>query len=168
MSSTQNDSELYLVGFRILSDSTNPQFYTLYVGCDRPIQLQDEPILFSQIELAKNALEICDCGAKELGSAPSDLYAVYDIALSLYLLCEADEQEGSELLDCINALLDITNATKETVPSTYRSLLHSFADHLTFNTNIDSYFTDNNIKRKEMLDAVYWCIGCITCNTIYL
>src|SRR5437016_4803226 len=97
-----NDTErptLDLIGFRIEPDIFEPQLYTIYVGGDRPILCGGQPILFVRPELAEAALQKSDCGAAAYGPAPSELYAVFDLADVIYTLNHKDEAENADVLD---------------------------------------------------------------------
>jgi hypothetical protein len=161
MSSHTERPRLYLVGFRIEPDIFAPQLYTVYVEGDRPILREGQPILFVRPELAEAALQRSDCGAAAFGPAPSDLYTVYDYTSAIYTLNHKEEAENSELLDCINVLLDFCNCIDEPMPSAYRACLESLADHLTFNKEFASFLYDMNISRKNVTDALFWCMGMI-------
>ena len=136
MENGSHHSPLYLIGFRIEPDIFEPQLYTIYVDGDRPILLEGRPIVFTKPELASVALNKSDCGASNFGSAPSDLYTVFDITKAIYLLNTMDEVTDSELLDFFNVLLDFINCIDEPMPNLYRSHLSMIADHLTFNYTI--------------------------------
>jgi hypothetical protein len=155
-------SQLYLVGFRIDPDVSEPQLYTLYVDDDRPIPGAGRPIVFVRPDLADDALQASDCGAAALGPAPSELYAVFDLSGALYTLNEEDEDEGSNLLNRINMILDFCKNVDELMPAAYRSRLESLADHLTFETRFGAFLRENDLSRNEMTDALYWCLGAIS------
>jgi hypothetical protein len=120
-----------------------------------------QPIVFATAGLASKALEVSDCGASEIGPAPTELYAVYDITDVIYTLCEKDEEEGNEVLDFINVLLDFVNCTEEEMPALYRSALEKLADHLTFNRKFVEFFASEELDRKTVCDAIYWTLGMV-------
>jgi len=101
------DASLYLVGFRIEPEIFDVQMYTIYVDGDRPIMRKGFPILFPRPELAASALSKSDCGASEIGPAPTELHYVWDITAAVYTLKEKDEAPSSELLNFLNVILDI-------------------------------------------------------------
>jgi hypothetical protein len=161
MSADIDQSTLYLIGFRIEPDIYNPQLYTIYVDGDRPIMCQGQPIVFFRPDLATAALHKSDCGAAEIGPAPTELQAVFDIAAAIYTLNEEDEAEDAELLDCINILLDFANCVDELMPKEYRRSLEMLADHLTFNKRFAEFLESNNLERQKITDAIYWTLGMI-------
>ncbi len=159
-----NDAEpptLYLLGFRIEPDLTEPQLYTIYVDDDRPILCGGKPILFVRPDLARAALQKCDCGAAAFGPAPSQLYAVFDFADAIHTLNLKDEAENAQLLDCINLLLDFCHCIDKPMPWAYRSCLEALADHLTFHKEFASFLSKKRIPRDAVTDAFSWCMGMI-------
>lgn len=161
MKPIDEDSELYLVGFRIEPDIFDPQMFTIYVNDDRPILFEGQPILFPRAELAPNALKKSDCGASSFGVAPTELYCVYDIASAIYTLNEKDEDESNEVLNLINLVLDFANCGKERMPATYRADLSLLADHLTFNYRFTEFLQQHELDRQRVIDALYWAIGMV-------
>jgi hypothetical protein len=161
MYAAEQESTLYLVGFRIEPDLYEPQLYTIYVEEDRPIMWQGHPIVFTRPDLAKAALEKSDCGASKFGPAPVELHTVLDFASAVYTLCVEDEAPDTEALDCINTLLDFANCVDERMPDAYRSCLEILADHLTFNKPFGQFLQDNNLSRQLISDAIYWSLGMI-------
>jgi hypothetical protein len=161
MSANTQQSTLYLVGFRIEPDIYDPQLYTIYVDSDRPITFEGQPLVFTRSDLAAAALRKSDCGAARIGPAPTELYAVFDIADAVYTLNMCDEAEDSELLDCINVLLDFVNCIAEPMPETYRSALERLADHLTFHKRFADFLASEKLERQTITDAIYWSLGLI-------
>jgi hypothetical protein len=135
--------------------------YTIYIDDDRPILYQGRPILFPRAELAPIALEKSDCGASAIGPAPTELWAVYDIADAIYTLNERGEEKESELLDLIIVILDFANCTNEKIPDNYRVDLCMIADHLTFDHCFSDFLQQHNLDRRRLTDALYWGIGMI-------
>jgi hypothetical protein len=156
---------LYLVGFRIEPDIFDPHMYTIYVDDDRPILSEGRPILFPRFDLAAIALSKSDCGASMIGPAPSELYAVFDIAAAIYTLNEKDEESSNEVLNVLNIILDFVNCTKEKMPASYRRALEMLADHLTFNPNFAEFFDGNIVSRNKVTNAIYWSLGMILYNS---
>jgi hypothetical protein len=165
MIDSTNETTLYLIGFRIEPDICDPQLYTIYVNDDRPIMFRGRPILFSKMELAQTALAKCDCGAAAFGPAPTDVYAVYDITNAICTLCENDEELHSEVLDLVNVILDFTICLKIKMPDGYREQLELLADHLTFQNNLRTFFSQHNLNRASFVNALYWAIGMIVYNS---
>lgn len=159
MNRISGSEKLYLVGFRIDPDEVEPQVYTLYVDCDRPILKEQHPILFVFPSLASKALSESDCGAAILGPVPDELYTVFDIADAFYTLEARDDALDSGLLDCINALTDFMPFFIDPMPEHYHSVLRRMADHLTFNLPFKEFIEEQGISRKTLTDAFYWSIG---------
>lgn len=161
MKPPEENSQLYLIGFRIEPDIFDPQMYTIYVNNDRPILYQGQPILFPRADLGAIALSKSDCGASAIGPAPTELDCVYDIADAIYTLNEKDDETSSELLDLINLVFDFAKCVKERMPESYRADLSMLADHLTFHHRFTDFLGQHNLDRQKITDALYWAIGMI-------
>ena len=83
---------------------------------------------------------------------------------AVYTLASRDEAETSQLLDCINALLDFVNCIDEPMPESYRASLVSLAGHLTFHKRFADFLDEQDMQRRTLLDAFYWGVGAIVCH----
>jgi len=161
METGAQETALYLIGFRVEPDIYAPQLYTIYVGGDRPIMRDGQPIVFARADLATSALNKSDCGASKIGPAPTELHTVFDITDAVYTLNMKDEAPDSGLLDFVNVLLDFANCIEEPMPEQYRSALSMLADHLTFNLRFAEFLGSHQLGRKTITDAVFWTLGMI-------
>jgi hypothetical protein len=164
MDPISGNEKLYLVGFRIDPDVSEPQVYTLYVDDERPVLRGGRPLLFIRPDIAENALKESDCGASAIGPAPQEVYAVFDIADCLFILDSKDEVPNGNVVDCINVLLDFANLLADPMPTQYRVSLEQLADHLTFNLHFADFLEKQNIPRRVLIDALFWCLGSVVCH----
>jgi len=164
MTPIEGKATLYLIGFRIEPDIFDPQMYTIYINDDRPIMLKGQPILFPRAELATVALANSDCSASLVGPAPTELYAVFDIAEAIYTLNEKDEEGSNEILNLLNVILDFVKCVQITMPLNFHAILTTLADHLTFNKRLPEFFDQHGLTRQMVTDAIFWSIGMILYN----
>jgi len=47
------------------------------------------------------------------------------------------------------------------MPSEYKRILYAFADHLTFNRELSTFFAEHQFSRQAVLEAVTWSIGAV-------
>lgn len=160
--------ELFLIGFRIEPDIFDPQIYTIYINDDRPILFQNRPILFASPGLSQSALEKSDCGAVRFGPAPTEVFAVFDITQAMQSLAEMECESRGEIVDLVNAMLDFGACIKAPVPRAYAEILPLLADHLTFQSNIASFFEGREATREDAANAMYWFMGMIMYYSYYV
>ncbi|TWT30658.1 hypothetical protein Enr8_41790 [Blastopirellula retiformator] len=72
------------------------------------------------------------------------------------------------LLVCCNALLDFHKCMAEIVPRKYNQQLSRFADHLTFDLDLASYFRSSGIARQQLLQIFFWSLGAIQYHAIII
>jgi hypothetical protein len=163
ISTSTDDEFLYLIGFRLNSQSVHPEIYTLliYGGNDRPIKLDNQIIFFNYPEQVSQIWQLCGSDVQKLGQPPSNVELVIDVAKTLYLINHENTDFTNTILDCLNMLLDFVKAAETAIPELYRSPINSLADHLTFEHNFSSFFSENELNRSLISDAILWCIGAI-------
>jgi hypothetical protein len=162
-SALTDDEILYLIGFRLNSQSVHPEIYTLliYGENDRPIKLDNQIIFFNYPEEASKIWQLCGNDVQKLGQPPNNVELVIDVAKALYLINHEDADFTNTILDCLNMLLDFVKAAETTIPDIYGGPISSFADHLTFEHDFSSFFTESTFDRSLISDAILWCIGAI-------
>lgn len=163
-SSSGQDIFLELIGFRFDPEIAEPLIYTITVSDERPILRDGYPIFFGTPQLGNQALAMSNCGASAFGPAPLEVSYVHDVTEVLYTLNEEDAAQSATLLDFINLILDISNATAFGLPDQYRSDLERFADHLTFHLEFGAFLKEQGLSRKALTDAIYWCVGMVACQ----
>jgi hypothetical protein len=161
---------IYLVGFIIASDSDEPNLYALYVchdESDRPIGLEGEILIFQNPELAASVLMKSDDIDKDkfINEIYQEVSMVCDINSVLYLIEYEDIDTSAEIVNFLNILFDFVKFTNVVFPENYRKCLYDFADHLTFDTEYESFFQKNSIKRSLVIEALHWCLGLILANS---
>jgi hypothetical protein len=164
------DQHIYLVGLIIASDSDEPNLYALYVCYDendRPISLDDEILLFQKPELAASVLMKSDDIDKEkfTGEVSREVSMVCDINSVLYLVEYENVDTSAEIINFLNILFDFVKFTDVAFPENYRECLYDFADHLTFDTEYESFFQKNLVERSLIIEALHWCLGLILANS---
>jgi hypothetical protein len=167
----QEEQYIYLVGFSIASDSDEPNFYALYFCYDdtndRPIALDGEILFFQKPELATSVLIRSDDINKNklISKIFQEVDMVFDIDSVLYLIEYENVDTSAEIINFLNILFDFVKFTGVGFPENYREYLYDFADHLTFDTEYESFFQKSSMKRSLVIEALYWCLGAIFANS---
>ncbi|MDR2643840.1 MAG: hypothetical protein LBC74_13740 [Planctomycetaceae bacterium] len=99
---------LHIIELKIYPETTNTHIYTLYVGDERPIYYNNNPILFFDLANAGKALNNSNCGSRSILEIPDDVYCVFDYYSVIKLLENSNIKSvvNAELLDCLNLLTD--------------------------------------------------------------
>ena len=162
MQPISGSEKLYLVGFRIDPEQTDPQVYTVYVDDERPILRERRPLL-SRPDLASRALRESDCGAASLGPAPQSYtqFLTLPTPKPLQQLNQETRRLYGELLNCINAIFDFVPFFADPMPEQYRSALRRLADHITFHKQFAEVWLikEQEISRVVLTDALFWSLG---------
>ncbi len=156
-----DDSELYLIGFRIdslLED--NCDFYTLYVDSERPIDSDGYPIIFFKDDDIKKVLETSNCGCEHLPLNLPDNFCFIDIAQTVLEIGTCEKTNNGNLLDSLNMIRDFIPMLHESrVHKKNWQLLCHAANHFTFSYDIKEFFDKNDVERKELIWAIEWALG---------
>lgn len=149
--------------------------YTLYflndgeeetiVKTDRPIVHDDLIVFFTNPELAHSALNLAEPEMANLNINFKEVSLVCNILYILHMIHHKDIDDSGRIINSLNVIFDLVKATQISMPVQYKEALYSFADHLTFNKEYASFFTENNIGRNFMEDAVLWCVGTVVCKS---
>jgi hypothetical protein len=155
------NSKLYLTGFRLLVDSENDcDFYTLYIDSEQPIEYNGSPIIFFQKEDISKALALSDCGCEKLPIHAPDDFDYIDIAFAIYELGTSSDTKDGNIVSVLNVLLDFVSFLHENrIHKEYKKLMREAANYFTFNGNIESYFSSRNKRREELVQAIEWAVG---------
>jgi hypothetical protein len=155
------DSELYLVGFRIDSENDNgSDFYTLYLDSERPLDCDGYPIIFFSIQDMDKALALSNCGCNHLPLPQPENYEFIDIAFAIYEIGVCDKTSNANIVDCLNLLLDFVSLLHENrIHKKYKKIMRDAANHFTFSYDIESYFMENEVTRIEIVQAIEWSVG---------
>jgi len=155
--------ELALIALRVTPYHQGYQFYTvLAVGGDneRPLTADGSILLFTDPKLAATALAL-DPTMSGLGSPPTHLEVVCDLAEALYLVNRQDVDPHGTLLDCLLILDDLVRATHLNMPERFQAILTELAARLTEGRHLKQIFS-NAALRSHVEDALLWCAGAIT------
>jgi len=159
----ESEEGLALIGFRIDPKNSGPNIYSLFIYGDQdiPVIAEGQILLFVKPELVFRAFELGDANIKRLGPPVQNVYLVCDIVEALNLIKNEPLDTSAVILNCLNTMFDLVQASGIRMPSEYRQILYEFADHLTFEREYESYIIQKNIQRESIVDAILWCIGAI-------
>lgn len=156
-----------LIGFRINPDSESPDVYTLmtYGAKEMPIVVNGQLLFFRSPTSTAVVYEFFEESIKKLASLPTETDAICDVAAMLHIINHQDSDESATVLNCLNTLFDLVNATQLTIPTAYKKMLYNLADHLTFNQDFADYINQQGLERANITNGVLWCIGAIVVNS---
>lgn len=156
----EHQEPVWLIGFRVDPDREQPEFYTLVIGDDeRPLLADGRIVLFTDPELATEALELADIDVHRLGPLPSEVCLVCDVAEALYLLDSQTVDPSATIINLLNTLFDMVKGVGEVMPPEFKKVLYPLADHLTFEREFGSFIDQEHITRSAATDGIYWCLG---------
>jgi hypothetical protein len=85
-----------------------------------------------------------------------------DVAKALHLLSAGGVDTTATLLDAVNVLLDLVEASGIKMIDSRRRALYAIADYCTTNKDITKYLEeDGDHSSRELIDAVLWCVGAV-------
>jgi hypothetical protein len=155
---------LYLVGFRIDSDSEGAQFYTIFVlesENDRPLVGNGRVIFFSDPVHAAEALSLAENDMIRLGPAPTDLEILCDVAEALHIANALDSDTDGTLLETIALFDDLIRAIQINVPAQYMSVLSALSERLATTPEFATMLAETGLDRETIEDALMWCAGAV-------
>jgi hypothetical protein len=160
---------VYLIAVRLHPDAAGSQLYTVLLmyedardGKDRPLTDTDGYILwFREPDLAAHAIALGDEGFRK-HAIPAEVAATYDFAAMAWAISQGVGNVSGEVVEALNLLLDLVEATGFPMPAAYRRDLHALADHLTFSTDVAAFVTQGEDLRVRLMDAITWCVGAVT------
>lgn len=164
-----SDEALYLIGVRLHPEAGGAQLYTVLLmnedtrdGKDRPLTDADGyVILFQEPGIAPDAVAQGDAGFRKHPAVPTEVSATFDFATAFWALSQGTDPVSGEVVDSVNLLLDLVEATGLPMPSQYRRDLHALADHLTFSADLAEFVSAGGEVRARLMDAITWCVGAV-------
>lgn len=161
---------VYLIAIRLYAEGPNNLLYTLLLmdedcrgGKDRPLTDSDGyTIWFTNPGYAEHALGCGDEGFRRHTPAPTNVAAVYDYPQLFWSVTTSDVDTGAAVLNGVSLLLDLVESTAFPFPAAYRKTLFELADHLTFSNDLGGFVNSRVDQRREIMDAITWCVGAVT------
>lgn len=158
--------ELALIAVRFTPYHEGPQLYTLLaVGGDneRPLCADGSLLFFRKPEDAEAALKM-DPSMSLLGTPPSEVESVCDVAEALYVVNSQDSDTQGTVLDCLLILDDLVRATRLHMPERYQGILTELTARLTEGRQLKQIFSNASL-RDHVEDALLWCVGAVAVKT---
>lgn len=168
---SDNLKEIWIVGFRIDPNYTEPDFYTILLEerDDQPISHDEQIIFFHKIHDAQIALEFDSLySTMNNCNAPNEVYCVLDVAQSLYLIYEQSIDNSAEIVSFLNVLFDLLKSVSIQMPTEYKTILFKLADHLTFNREFGDFIEAEGITRKQLIEAIQWGVGAVITKSTFV
>jgi hypothetical protein len=155
------EKPIYIIGFVIRDDADEPDFYALVRGdTDCPLIVDERIVFATSLQTVKHAAAL---GGRDwqLGSLPVEPCLVVDVADALYKIESEDQDNTASILNVLNTSLDFAHIFRKDFPPGLKGMLNGFADHLTFHTDLTSFFGQDRERRLAMIDAFLWLLGLI-------
>ena len=158
-------SDIFIIELKLQGDGIPPVLYTImHLRTEKDSFLHDEKNLLFYRDLS-DTNRILEKHFITLALPDSTIHKRIQYcnpSEAVRLILEVEEVDDALLLDTINSLLDFVNTLPVAVPRKFRTILHKFADHLTFETNCESFFEDTSYQRSDLLKAIQWCTEYVT------
>lgn len=164
----------WLCGLRL--DPRN-EYPDLYVVClqDRnagwPVLQDGRIVFFTRIDLAQYALSLDDdpsIRSARLPPATIDETYVFDMEDILSALVQDAPAPPALIVEFLNLLLDLVDASGVPIPPSYKRALYMFANHMTFDGDLSKFFKNERVSCSTIVNAVYWAIGAVASRSIVL
>jgi hypothetical protein len=157
------DYNFFLIGFSLRRNSKKADFFTLLAMNEKnfPIIVNDNILFFCDLELSAVAIRNAQEIFKSIRQIPKEIDFIYNIADLMHLIDTSYKDKDSLVLNCINILDDFLVTLEIPLPQKYKELLHPIADYLTFDDRLLKSLKQQNASRKELKEAIEWCIHTI-------
>lgn len=159
---SQDGKSFWIIGWKLALCNSEPDFYMIFLPGeqDTPLVRKGQIVLFSKEGLKK----FVDGQAAEYDDFQNLIDLVCDIGLALEKITRRKVDREATILNVLNFLLDAAQVLPVKIPQKSKRIVYKFADYLTFNTNIDSFFK-NDQSRHDVLAAVYTLLGLVIANS---
>jgi hypothetical protein len=167
---------VYLVAVRMHEEGGGVLIYTLLLmdedrrgGMDRPLTDPDGYIVwFKDPDEAARAMLVGDEAFARHFPAPSEVALVYDLQQIAWNVTEGVLDDGAVVLNGVNLILDLVEATGFPLPPAYQKTLFELADSLTFSSDLSILDDLRPSARGDAMDALCWCVGAVAIKSHFL
>ncbi|MDG3007387.1 hypothetical protein [Paludisphaera mucosa] len=155
--------DVALAGLRIDPDAEGPDLFAVMIfdpgGEDRPVLVDGRMAFVADPSRVGRVLERTTPEIRSVATAPERIAVVCDLAAALYRVQSEDRDDGSLIVDAVNVLLDLVRGAGAEPPAELGRMLWLFAGHLADCDEFRTWFDDHRIPRRDVLDALVWCVG---------
>ena len=153
-----------LVAFGLDPDKTTPDLYGLiYEGeTDVPLMVDGRIVFFMDPSRAHDLIQQYGSSlvADKVDVAKPFFWC--DIAQTLYFLSAGGIDTEASVLGAVNVLLDLVKASGAKLEDRRRRALYSIADYCTMSKDLTKYLEEEgDYSKRELIDAVLWCVGAV-------
>lgn len=155
--------------YRLKVGSLLPGMYALVFYGETEIVLNQRGLIitFRRINQAPSIVQ--QFASRDTRRCPFGSYRVSltcDFAELAQFVMRRRKDQHSKLLNSLNTLLELIDATKLQFPKLYEKSLCALADHVTFSDDIAMFFSSSACSRQQILDAVLWGVGAVCTRTL--
>ncbi|GEM_PF-1238741 len=157
-----------LVGVRLNKHNEHPELYTLITyGADDVLLTSGKQLLFFTMpEFAGPAFALFPESIQQAFPPPEEVSFIYDLAKALQIVRHGRLDKEAIVIDCLNFIFDLVQTIGIAIPDKNKVALYNLADYLTFDKNIGVFFQNHTHTRSEITNAILWCVGVITTNSM--
>jgi hypothetical protein len=145
-------------------DRTTPELYGLiYEGdTDVPLMVDGRIVFFNDPARAHDLIRVYGAAlvADHIDVAKPSLWC--DVAQALHHLSAGGFDDGADVVQAVNVLLDLVKATGAKMVDRRKQALYAIADYCTFSKDLTKYLEEEgDYSSRELVDAVLWCVGAV-------
>ncbi len=160
-STEANIDAFYLMGIRVNSQRSTPEFYTFLIEQQnklRPLISNGRVILFCNSMQAEEALAKAGIHTKLKSFSDERNLYLLDIAGALYLLNQENQDHNQKIVNLLDYLARTLTALGIPLPPTFQ-ILSELGEHLDQNPYFADFLSKKPFQREQAIDGIRWCIG---------
>jgi len=155
--------------YRLKFGSLLPAIYVLVFYGETEVILNQRGVIISFRRLSQASSIVRRFASGETCRCPfgsNHVSLTCDLTELAQFIMYRRKDRHAKLLNGLNTLLELVDATKLEFPKQYKKSLYALADHVTFSDDVATFFSSSVFSRKQVLDAVLWSIGVVCTRTL--
>jgi len=152
-----------MIGIRLEFERETPEFYLLAFTGDselRPLMQDGKILLMTNKRHTRMVAALAGC-EQAVATARKEDEVWFSVGRAVTVLREEPVDHWALILNTINLLDDLLIAVAVSPPPVHKAHLDQLADYLTFDRDLDAFFTTATFDRAEACNALLWCIGAL-------
>ncbi|RWY48555.1 hypothetical protein [Mucilaginibacter gilvus] len=164
---TVKREEVWIIKINLYAFIFNNDAYLLFLAgdIDKPLLLDKKLCVYTKESMID---KLSNIGILILNSnVLEEVDFTINISQVLKLITLNSIDNNAVIINALNTAFDVLNALEIDFPKDYKSILFSFADHLTFNRRYGAFFVRNNLSRRQLIEATSWLLETIFRNVVF-